>query len=303
MPPRAEVRVLQHGDITKPNPFTICIIANPALETPWRSGEFVTDPITEDPARFNQSVRSIVQGLFGRAPGRAERFLGDPTVEPRIRVVTLLVQDLRADDATALVSEDAASDLLIARRTAFIPFLARYDLFADVAYAVSHSLSHRRASAWPTSDDDTRAGVPFRLDGDSLTHRFYNRIPGTVALHATSGPVTALHEFGHALSSYTNGQVVDLYVDGGPAVNKKVGRPIPSRFAVYEGIELASDRRRDGLGYPAAWQSYHCELHDRRYPALMDDYWRAYDGAPEHAQHDRITRRFLLDRVRAKLER
>jgi hypothetical protein len=36
---------------------------------------------------------------------------------------------------------------------------------------------------------------------------------------------------------------------------------------------------------------------------VMDNYWRAHDDVPEHCQHDRITRMFLLDRVRAKLVR
>lgn len=35
----------------------------------------------------------------------------------------------------------------------------------------------------------------------------------------------------------------------------------------------------------------------------MDDYWQAPDGVPEHCEHDRITRAFLLDRVRAKMRR
>lgn len=105
------------------------------------------------------------------------------------------------------------------------------------------------------------------------------------------------------MSSYNNGTIVDLYVDSPAGLNKKAMRPIPSGFAVYDGIALASDPVRDGLGYPADWFTYHCELNDRAYPAVMDNFWLAHDYAPERCQHDRITRMFLLDRIRAKLRR
>jgi hypothetical protein len=130
-------------------------------------------------------------------------------------------------------------------------------------------------------------------------------IPGTVALHTTSSSLTPLHEFGHAASSYSNGSVTDLYVDSPPALNNKRGRPIPGSFANYAGSALASDSARDGIGYPASWQSYHCELHDAALPAVMDDYWLASTGAggPEACQHDKITRAFLRDRILAKMSR
>jgi len=137
----------------------------------------------------------------------------------------------------------------------------------------------------------------------SLFHRYYCRIPGTVAIHANATSMTALHEFGHALSSYSNGMVVDLYVDSGPALNCKTGRPIPPKFAIYDTAQNASDPKRDSLGYPSGWKSYHCELIDPGFPGLMDDYWQAPDHIPEHSQHDRITRQFLSDRVRAKIGR
>ncbi len=141
------------------------------------------------------------------------------------------------------------------------------------------------------------------MNGVTRQHRHNNLIPGTVAIHATSRSLTALHEFGHALSSYTNGSVVDLYVDSSAGLNNKRGRPIPPDFANYNGATMAADTVRDGLGYPAGWQSYHCELIDPTVPAIMDDYWLAGSGIPEHCQHDRITRAFLRDRLLAKINR
>lgn len=297
------IKVLNAGDNTKPDPFTIAIIANPALEAPWNTGQFVLDPITFDPKAFDAAAQYIFDVLFGRLANQREQFLADPAIAPKIRVVSLLVEDLNAEDANSLAAQDTDSNLLIARRTIFSPFLKRYGLGADVAYAVSASTKHTRASAWYTSDDDARGGVPFQLDGLSLFHRYYCRIPGTVAIHASATSMTALHEFGHALSSYSNGMVVDLYVDSGPALNCKTGRPIPPKFAMYDTAQNASDLKRDSLGYQAGWKSYHCELIDPGSPALMDDYWQAPDRVPEHSQHDRITRQFLSDRVRAKIGR
>ena len=301
MPPR--VRVIRPGDTTKPDPFTVCIVANPVLEVPWKSGQFTIDPVTSDESAFDTAAAYVEQVLFGRLPNLAEQFLGDASIEPGVRVISMFVRGLPAEDENSLVAQDGVSNLLIARRTAFKPFLARYGEFADIVYAISASETHTRASAWPTSDDDDAAGVPFNLDGTTLYHRYEALIPGTVAQHVTSDSLTALHEFGHALSSFGNGQITDLYVDSDPAVNNKRGRPIPAGFAVYDGTNLAADRRRDGLGYPPGWQSYHCALNDPRFPAAMDDYWSAPGGMPERCQHDQITRRFLLDRVRAKQER
>ena len=298
-----EIRFVRPGDTSKQDPFTICIIANPALEAPWKSGQFIRDPITSSPPAFASSVQYIVQALFGTLPNQAERFLGDPAIAPKVRVVSLFVTGLEVADANSLVAQDSMSNMLVARRTAFTPFLARYGLAADVAYAISASDTHTRASAWYTTDDDGRGGVPFTLDGINLSHRFYSLIPGTIAQHSSSTSLTALHEFGHALSSYSNGMIVDLYVDSGPGANNKRGRPIPGQFAVYNGTSFASDSTRDGLGYPAGWQSYHCGLIDPALPAVMDNYWLASGGVPNQCQHDEITRQFLLDRVRAKLGR
>jgi hypothetical protein len=295
------ISVLRPGDTSKADPFTICIVANPALEAPRNTGQFMPDPISTNQPAFDQAVDYIHSCLFGMLPGQVEAPLADPSIEPRVRVVSIFVPDLPPEDKNALVANDSVSNQLIARRTAFSPFLARFGLHADVAYAVSNSETHSRATAWFTSDDDARGGVSFSLDGVQLVHRFFNLIPGTVAIHSTASSLTALHEFQHALSSYSNGSIVDLYVDSSPGVNCKRGRPIPPDFATYDGTVLASDLVRDGLGYDPGWLSYHCGLINPLLPAVMDNYFLG--SIPESCQNDEVTRRFILDRLNAKLSR
>src|SRR4051812_39418340 len=57
-------RVLRKG-AKKPDPFTIVIVANPALESPWRSGTFVADPVTSNQTAFNACAGYIKDALFG----------------------------------------------------------------------------------------------------------------------------------------------------------------------------------------------------------------------------------------------
>lgn len=295
--------VVRPGDSDKSNPFTILVIANPALEAPWRSGTFVSDPIIGNPAAFQSCVSYIETSLFTGLPSQAEIVLADPAIGPRVRLLSLLPTGLAAQDAFAFAAQDGASELLVARRNAIRDFLVAGDLAADIVYVISSSPSHRRASAWFTSDDDMRGGVPFVLDGVTFHHRHHYTIPGTIAMHHTADSLTAVHEFGHAISSYTNGQIVDLYVDSTPGINNKAGRPIPADFAKMNAPTFATDATRGPLGYPASWNSYHCELHDTGNPALMDNYYQAPGGVAELCQNDRITRAFIRDRLLAKLAR
>jgi len=284
----------------------VTIVSNPALEVPIDSGNFQQDPITADQTAFGGCAAYIVKALFGQLPNERETLLTDPRIAAEIRVVSLFVSDLNPEDGNSLVGEYVG--LLDSRQSAFVPFLQRYNLAADIVFAVSQSGSCTRATAWFTVDDDGRSGVPFNLDGQTLHHFYYNKVPGTVAIHSSADSLTAIHEFSHALSSFSNGVVVDLYFDTddsqqyGP-INRKFGRPIPGQFSNYEGTVFASDTQRDSLGYPNGWQSYHCRLIDATLPALMDNYYLASNKAPENCQHDEITRRFLLDRIRAKISR
>jgi hypothetical protein len=288
---------------TKPNPFTVCIVANPVLEAPWNSGTFVADPIIGQLPTFQAAVAYIDAALFGLLSGQQENVLADPAIMPFVQVVSLYDDGLLTVGSNSLVAQDGASTTLVARRTLFNAFLANYGLKADVIYAVSSSPSHTRASAWFTTDDDTLPGVSFTLNGNQgLVHRFYNVIPGTVAIHATATSLTALHEFGHAISSYTNGKILDLYVDSVAGFNNLLGRPIPPIFCNYNGGNFPSDTSRDGLGYPPTWQSYHCALVDPTCPAVMDNYWLSPKG-PITCLHDSLTRAFIRDRLIAKIGR
>jgi len=300
--------VVRRAGAAKQYPFTICTAANPALETPWNSGVFVQDPIFTAKNSFLAATQYIEDCLFGSIAGIKEQLLSDPAIGPNVRVISIWDPASAVNSANALVAQDGVSNLLIPRRTQIQAYVSSYSvggqaITADVIYAVSASGSHNRASTWFTSDDDNRPGVPFTLDAAAQTHRFFSDIPGTIAVHSSVSDVTPLHEFQHAISSYTNGSIVDLYVDSGLAVNCKVGRPIPSSFCVYNGSTFLSDPTRDTLGYPPSWKSYHCALIDSRYPAVMDDYYKASTGNPLDCQNDEITRQFVLDRIRAKFSR
>ena len=100
----------------------------------------------------------------------------------------------------------------------------------------------------------------------------------------------------------------DLYTDAALVnlqVNRKrraaAGRVIPRKFATLDTTDYLSDRHRDGLGYPARWRSYHPELIDSRRPNLMDNYYMF--TVPHLCRLDRLTHRFLRDRICWKLGR
>lgn len=297
------INVLRPGDTTKDNPFTICIVSNPALETPYDSGQFAIDPIVNDEMGFNDSCGHIVNVLFGELPNQREALLKEPSIADKIRVLSIFITGLPATNDNALVGQHSIAAMLVTRRSIFKDFLALFDITADVVYAVSDSQTHLRASAWYSSDDDASPGEAFTINGVQRFHRHFCRIPGSVAIHRSNRAMTALHEFGHAISSFENGKIVDLYTDGDVGINKRRARPIPDVFAVYDGVQFASDSQRDGLGYPQAWDSYHCEVFDATLPSLMDDYRQAPDGQSVNCQYDKITRQFLLDRVRVKTNR
>lgn len=298
-----QITVMRQG-IQKLHPFTIVIVANPVLENPLGSSSFIPDAIMNDQPSFNSCANYINSCLFGGLPGQAENGLGHPDISPHIRVLSVFANSPIISQASSLIANDnvRGSSLLVARRSVIVQFLAQYDLTADIVFAVSASAQNTRASAWYTSDDDARSGIPFILDGVSYWHRQYCLIPGMIAIHRSATSVTALHEFGHAISSYTNGGITDLYVDSPPDLNCKRARPIPAQFATYKSSLHQSDPSRDSLGgYPSNWTSYHCvRLNDE--PALMDNYWKAHT-VPEACRHDSITEQFIFDRITAKINR
>jgi hypothetical protein len=297
------INLIQPG-ANKPNnnPYTICIIANPVFESPLGSGTFVVDPISHSEQSFNAKVSYILSSLFGRLPNQAEIMLSPLAHD--FRVISIFDDELQSADENALVGEQ--EDLVVARQLNFAPFLTNYStgslsqLNADIAFAVT-AATQSRSSAWFTHDNDAGGGIAFVYEGRTLHHRFENIHPGTVALHSSAVSLVALHEFGHAASSWTNGMILDLYMDSPAAINVRRGRPIPPQFASYSQTNYMSDPVRNGRGYPPAWVSYHCQLINAHAPAVMDDFW--YGSPPEQCVHDTITRRFLLDRISAIMSR
>jgi hypothetical protein len=247
--PTANVRILQAG-AAKPKgvwPYTICIVANPWIESPERSGQFIRDPIVGNEPVFDAKARAIVDALTGRLPGQAETMF--EALAADWRIVTVFDPLRLRKSANSLVTHDN-TNLVVPRQKQFPPFLRKFKLpkmgklRADVAFAAS--ATHDRCSAWFTLDDENSPGRPFTVDGLQMAHRQQNELPGTVALHVNARPMVPLHEFGHAGSSWTNGMVTDLYVDAGDGINKRRGRPIPGRFCVFDNLAFASAPDRGG---------------------------------------------------------
>lgn len=67
--------VIRHGDTSKPDPFTILVVANPVLEQPLDSGIFVVDPIMSNPTGFASCVNYVNLSLFAKLPGQADPML------------------------------------------------------------------------------------------------------------------------------------------------------------------------------------------------------------------------------------
>jgi len=221
----------------------------------------------------------------------------------KIRVVKVFLAGLPATNANALVAQYGVN-ISEPRRDKFANYLALFGITADVAFAVTASTTHNRAAAWYTTDDPSHGTVPYTLSSGAKSTSLFCKIPGTVGLPVSSSSMTALHEFGHAFSSFTEGAVTDQYVDSPPDLNVKHGRPIPANFDTFNGTALASDPVRDGLGYDPTWVSYHPALTDPSVPSLMDNYWlAAAPKTPVDCRFDTITAAFLRARLAAKLSR
>lgn len=296
-----EIREISPG-AAKANPFTICIVANPAVKTSDDPPAFEPDPVIESTFLLEESATYICDALFGRLPGQQETWMSDPEIEPEVRVVSIY-DPAPPSPETALIALLAKSAAMEPRRAVIGAYVRARDVAADVVFVVSKNPTHWRASSYAADDDIDRKGPKFTLDGESHTHCYWTTIPGTVAIHTGADSLTALHEFYHAMGSFHNGQIGDLYIDGEARVNCKrvLEPPFPPVFGEYAGTHYASDLRRETLGYPTGWKSYQCEKHDPVRTSLMDKY--RSDPDPNTAQADKITRAFVQDRLRAKLNR
>lgn len=289
------------GDESKPaeRRFTILFLANPAVET--RQGAFQAEPLLSRRERFHRAVAAALRSLFGLRETLLHPYALDIRLAARFAPDTV--------EAAHALCRQQAGGIMEPDRGRVRAYLAAEGLLADVCLVFYHSSGYRRCSAAHTVDDEASDGRLFRYNGATHHHRRRSREPGVAALHApVDFTLDPLHEFIHAFSDENHGAVDDLYDDLALAtfvVNRKrrdrAGGPIPRRFAEYDGQSYASDLRRDGLGYPAAWRSYHPELINPAQPNLMDNYFRA--RFPPWCRLDRLTLKFLRDRLEWKLGR
>lgn len=148
------------------DPYTIAIVMNAAIEVPKGSGHFMRDPINDVVHIVRRSIEEqIIPLLRGEYQGVTERPLCD--FADSVRIATYLDR-LPVSEETTLISEWTGSRRILEPRRDFIAdFLKRNSLWADVVFVVSASASSAgliSSSAWPTTDDDQKAGVTFRYD-------------------------------------------------------------------------------------------------------------------------------------------
>lgn len=292
----------------KSSPYTVALIANPILQLANGAG-FIADPISYDRPGFHDIVRFCLTNLLTLD----EVLLTQDDMDASIRFVAIADPVFGSDVDNYCLVREGSGNLIVARQGVFNEYISRYFETADVAFAITGSTTHTRATARFAGDDESEAGTAFTFDGDDYEHGHFPRIPGacTISRYSNQGGLTALHEFGHMASDLDNGLVADLYVDGGPSsrlvVNKKwrddASDPVPDNHSNYDGVTAPSDPDRDGLGYPSDWRSYHAELIDPDLPNLMDNYWRAPSGRTQECRLDEHTFSWFTDRLRAKINR
>ena len=301
--PRVTRRVLLSGQ-PKSRPYTIVFVANPAIRT--ESASLIADAVLTDRPGFHGSVGYSLRNLLTATEDLLR--LGDR--DAQIRLVTVFDATIPVADESALAIE-FSPNIMATRRDKLRSFVSRYGEEADMVFVMHGSTTHNRASAWFTSDQAGGPATPYTYDGTARVHGHFPSIPGSAALPLSMNQtgLTPFHEFGHGASDFTNGMVVDLYVDGSPGgffVNKKFRAlstdPVPASLANSNGTAFAADPNRDGLTYPTGWRSYHPVLIDATRPNMMDNYWLAFDD-PQRCRLDQLTYAWFTDRLRAKLER
>jgi hypothetical protein len=110
-----------------------------------------------------------------------------------------------------------------------------------VVFVVHGSTTHRQASAWYTTDDNSRPTVSFTYGGVVRQHGRFASFPGSCTLPVTvpcrlSPAMAPLHEFCYVASDFNSGKVNDLYNDiaGGFLVNKKArAKPPAPKLLLY----------------------------------------------------------------------
>jgi hypothetical protein len=284
----------------RPHPFTICIVANPALPHSLAAAAPVTrDSIMDLPSLFHSAVEYIEANVFGTLPKQVEPGLGDPRIAPYVRLVSVF-EDAEPTDANRLI--DFAEGFTVSpREETLLPFVASRHIDADVIYVVTGDETFARASAIPSVDDPEQGGEVYTLDGVEHRHCYFARRPGMVAIQAEARDHVALHEFQHAIGTLDVACLLDdISNRGALAVNRRLGH-LTQHFCNYNGTDYRSDPNRAPAGYPAGWGAFHCERFNTNELAIMDDFSRF--GTPIAAENDKITRAFVTDRMVAKVAR
>jgi len=331
------------------HPYTIAIIANPVLDSAV-SRECKPDPILEHPRLFQAKVATIIAG-FATDPLINARREGGSFLD-RMRLITLFNPKLANTEVEAnhntpveqprehALCREADYDIIVepvqrlyrsetedVQEERLLNFIAKhlpdyYDpenqcSLIDIVYVVTGSKTHTRSSARYTFDDESRPGPEFTLDfGDEklkLRHDPYARVPGIVAYSAWDGRLkTPIHEFAHAMSSTTNGAIIDEYHDDLQAqlryvraINKHYREspedqplPLPEKFADYATPGGKADSvRTDRARYaPAQWKTYVPAREDITLPCTMDFSDESFD-------FDLLIKSYMRDRLAAKTRR
>lgn len=186
----------------------------------------------------------------------------------------------------------------------------------DVIYIISANENYTRASAMYSDKPNGKIYSSSTPKVLTVTHDKYTDAPGLVALNAlTAWQKTYIHEFGHAMSAFQNGAIIDEYMDYNEtsvepspelqAVNRlerKVpndpipapNHPIPSVFTEYKKFTYHSDR-----DHPSAletWKSYFPQRCSKYIYCTMDRTYGEY-------QFDPLISDFMYDRLMVKRNR
>ena len=278
--------------------YTILIAANPVVQR--LNGTLVADPIIANRARFHRAVARIVRSLYGQRESLLRPYARDIRIIARFHADPIVAANALCQRLPGSVTQPVWQ-----RFDAYLTaagFQATGAQAVDVLYAVTTATSYQRS--WAFGGGDQGAGPTWRIDARTGTHGRRPREVGAIAIYEGRGAedTTPLHEFVHAASDGYNAFLADLYLDGGPDptfVNKRwratAGTTVPRHFALVDGVAYLSDR---GRKYPSAWRSYHPARIDPTQPNLMAGY-----STRDRPQLDLFARRFLRDRLEAKLGR
>jgi hypothetical protein len=161
--PPYTVRVLYSGK-PKPSPYTIVFVANPAIQSQFGGSTFNADPVLTNRAGYHSAVAYCLQNILRETEG----LLRAGGIDVEMRFVSVFDATLAAQEQNSLAHE-LPPNIMETRRDVLASFLVRFHETADMVFVLHGSTTHDRASAWFTTDDNSRPAVLTRL-------RFLKRI-------------------------------------------------------------------------------------------------------------------------------